>query len=39
MAEKIKLEIVEVRSNNSSGVYTKYIEKDRGPGNELSSLT
>ena len=39
MAEKIKLEIVEVRSDNSSGVQTKYIEKDRVSGNELSSLT
>ena len=39
MAEKMNLEIGRVRSDNSSGVYTKYIEKVRGSVNELSSLT
>ena len=39
MTEKMNLEIGQVGSDNSSGVYTKYIEKVRGSGNELSSLT
>ena len=29
----------QVRSDNSSGVQTKYIEKDWGSRNELSTLT
>ena len=39
MAEKMNLEIGQVRSDNSSGVYTKYIEKVWRSGNELSNLT
>ena len=39
VAEKMTLEIGPVRSDNSSGVCSNYIEKVRRSGNELSSLT